>query len=93
MAFLTDLIEKGRQSNTDAWATLSDSTSKRLVTFERNPIPGASLRKVVPHCDMLHATVVPESDRVFLPSETRLKLRLVAMLKEQLKDCVAFACR
>ena len=29
MAFLTDLIKKGRQSNTDAWATLSDSTRAR----------------------------------------------------------------
>ena len=33
MALIADLIEKGRQSNTDAWARLSDSTATTSSLF------------------------------------------------------------
>ena len=42
MAFLTDLIEKGRQSNTDAWATLSYSTDLFFFTRREGTDPNTT---------------------------------------------------
>src|SRR5262245_43551573 len=71
----------------------SASISTRPFTFDRHAAPLALVRPVVPDGVMHHAAVVPERNVVLRPSETNLKVDLLAVIEEKREQRVAFSLR
>src|SRR5215813_3774207 len=78
------------------WATAGagrSGTEEGLVAPDRDAMPVATLREVVPHGVVLDAAVVPEGDGALLPAEAALELGRLHVAKEELEHGVALRAR
>src|SRR5215472_17380168 len=71
----------------------SSSPVEWPFSFDRHPVTGACVRPIVPHSVMLHATVVPERDRICSPAEAALEQRIGHVVEKIAQDAVALVPR
>ena len=62
------------------------SASKRLIARNGYAISATDPRKVVPHGQMLHGSVVPECNRIFFPRKATNELLLSVVGVEKVED-------
>ena len=72
---------------------LGRARSERPFPFDRDASARACLRVIVPECLVLDAAVVPESDRMRLPSESHLEFLPCAELAQKLQNSVTLFSR